>query len=256
MSAMEGLELANSAGAGREVSTHPRCRRQFFIWLFLSSCFVQVDAILNMANPVFDLEMTSTKIEVVLKEIKKLAKKEEGGQVSNALSYSFGLLLVVALEPSSLTSQLEKVVIVSQWTSMLEIVKIHIKEMGLKLTEIHGKVPIKDRGDIVDNFNKDGKGAQVSICVNIVILVIIPVIVLFIFVIILDVFLLLALSQVMLLSLGAGGVGLNLVGANHLFLLDCHWNPQVGWLIIAMWSIEFFFCIMSTLCLLVGEAGL
>ena len=33
--------------------------------------------------------------------------------------------------------------------------------------------------------------------------------------------------QLMLLSLGAGGVGLNLVGANHLFLVDCHWNPQV-----------------------------
>ena len=33
--------------------------------------------------------------------------------------------------------------------------------------------------------------------------------------------------QVMLLSLGAGGVGLNLTGANHLFLLDLHWNPQL-----------------------------
>jgi len=31
----------------------------------------------------------------------------------------------------------------------------------------------------------------------------------------------------MLLSLAAGGVGLNLVGANHLFLLDPHWNPQL-----------------------------
>ena len=31
----------------------------------------------------------------------------------------------------------------------------------------------------------------------------------------------------MLLSLGAGGVGLNLTGANHLFLLDMHWNPQL-----------------------------
>lgn len=31
----------------------------------------------------------------------------------------------------------------------------------------------------------------------------------------------------MLISLGAGGVGLNLVGANHLFLVDCHWNPQL-----------------------------
>ena len=31
----------------------------------------------------------------------------------------------------------------------------------------------------------------------------------------------------MLLSLAAGGVGLNLTGANHLFLLDMHWNPQL-----------------------------
>lgn len=33
--------------------------------------------------------------------------------------------------------------------------------------------------------------------------------------------------QVLLLSLTAGGVGLNLVGANHLILLDLHWNPQL-----------------------------
>ena len=55
-----------------------------------------------------------------------------------------------------------------------------------------GQVPTKLRGDIVNDFNREGRGAQV-----------------------------------MLLSLGAGGVGLNLVGANHLFLLDMHWNPQL-----------------------------
>ncbi len=31
----------------------------------------------------------------------------------------------------------------------------------------------------------------------------------------------------MLLSLQAGGVGLNLIGANHLFILDMHWNPAL-----------------------------
>lgn len=36
-----------------------------------------------------------------------------------------------------------------------------------------------------------------------------------------------SMCQVLLLSLGAGGVGLNLVGANHLFMLDMHWNPQL-----------------------------
>ncbi|KHN71317.1 Transcription termination factor 2, partial [Toxocara canis] len=34
-------------------------------------------------------------------------------------------------------------------------------------------------------------------------------------------------AQVMLLSLTAGGVGLNLVGGNHLFLVDLHWNPAL-----------------------------
>ena len=31
----------------------------------------------------------------------------------------------------------------------------------------------------------------------------------------------------MLLSLQAGGVGLNLIGGNHVFLLDMHWNPAL-----------------------------
>ena len=57
--------------------------------------------------------------------------------------------------------QVEKAIIVSQWTSMLEIVKTHIRKLGLKVAEINGHVPVKDRGSIVDNFNKDSTGAQV-----------------------------------------------------------------------------------------------
>merc|ERR1712142_54575 len=86
----------------------------------------------------------------------------------------------------------EKAVIVSQWTGMLNIVKAHLKNLGIKCAEINGQVAVKLRGDIVQDFNKNMNG-----------------------------------PQVMLLSLGAGGVGLNLVGANHLFLLDMHWNPQL-----------------------------
>jgi len=33
--------------------------------------------------------------------------------------------------------------------------------------------------------------------------------------------------RILLLSLTAGGVGLNLVGGNHLLLFDIHWNPQL-----------------------------
>ena len=36
-----------------------------------------------------------------------------------------------------------------------------------------------------------------------------------------------ASAQVMLFSLAVGGVGLNSIGANHLFFLDMHWNPKL-----------------------------
>lgn len=34
-------------------------------------------------------------------------------------------------------------------------------------------------------------------------------------------------TRILLLSLTAGGVGLNLIGGNHLLLFDIHWNPQL-----------------------------
>uniref|UniRef100_A0AC34R7Z9 Transcription termination factor 2 n=1 Tax=Panagrolaimus sp. JU765 TaxID=591449 RepID=A0AC34R7Z9_9BILA len=86
----------------------------------------------------------------------------------------------------------DKCVIVSQWTSMLDIVEMHLKRRNVVYTSITGKVLTKDRQERVDCFNQKKGGAQV-----------------------------------MLLSLTAGGVGLNLVGGNHLFLVDLHWNPAL-----------------------------
>lgn len=126
------------------------------------------DTILDVANPVFKDKRASSKIVTVTQELLKLKTKLEDNRV------------------------MEKAVIVSQWTSMLKIMKSHVQELGFKVAEINGTVPVKSRGDIVTDFNRKDRGAQV-----------------------------------MLLSLGAGGVGLNLVGANHLFLLDLHWNPQL-----------------------------
>ena len=124
--------------------------------------------ILDQKNPVFATDSTSTKINMVVEELNILREKKRTEGI------------------------VEKVVIVSQWTSMLGIIKAHVSKIGMKCAEINGQVPVKQRGDIVEDFNKNPRGAQV-----------------------------------MLLSLQAGGVGLNLVGANHLFLLDMHWNPQL-----------------------------
>uniref|UniRef100_A0A669DSR2 Transcription termination factor, RNA polymerase II n=1 Tax=Oreochromis niloticus TaxID=8128 RepID=A0A669DSR2_ORENI len=83
-------------------------------------------------------------------------------------------------------------VIVSQWTSMLQIVAVHLQLMGLTYSVIDGTVNPKRRMDLVEEFNTNPKG-----------------------------------PQVMLVSLCAGGVGLNLIGGNHLFLIDMHWNPAL-----------------------------
>ncbi|XP_013874441.1 transcription termination factor 2 [Austrofundulus limnaeus] len=86
----------------------------------------------------------------------------------------------------------QKSVIVSQWTSMLNIVAVHLRKMGFRYGVIDGTVNPKRRMDLVEEFNTNPEG-----------------------------------PQVMLVSLCAGGVGLNLIGGNHLFLIDMHWNPAL-----------------------------
>ncbi|XP_042206381.1 transcription termination factor 2-like isoform X2 [Homarus americanus] len=122
------------------------------------------EKVLTMDNPIFQTTRQSSKIERLIEEIKKIRRLETK----------------------------EKSVIVSQWTSVLDIVHMHLREVGIKCHTISGKVLVKERPAIVSDFNMNPRGAQV-----------------------------------MLLSLAAGGVGLNLIGANHLFLLDLHWNPQL-----------------------------
>uniref|UniRef100_A0A8C9G756 Transcription termination factor 2 n=1 Tax=Pavo cristatus TaxID=9049 RepID=A0A8C9G756_PAVCR len=89
-------------------------------------------------------------------------------------------------------SESQKSVVVSQWTSMLKVVAVHLQRLGLKYSMLDGSVNPKQRMDVVEEFNNNPKG-----------------------------------PQVMLVSLLAGGVGLNLTGGNHLFLLDMHWNPAL-----------------------------
>merc|ERR1719402_654373 len=55
----------------------------------------KVDEVLNMENPIFNLKKESTKIKIIVEEIGRLVQKKEEENV------------------------IEKVVVVSQWTSML-----------------------------------------------------------------------------------------------------------------------------------------
>ncbi|NWX35270.1 TTF2 factor, partial [Notiomystis cincta] len=100
--------------------------------------------------------------------------------------------LLAELKTIQSHSEPQKSVVVSQWTSMLKVVAVHLQRLGLKYATVDGSVNPKQRMDVVDEFNNNPKG-----------------------------------PQVMLVSLLAGGVGLNLTGGNHLFLLDMHWNPAL-----------------------------
>lgn len=116
----------------------------------------------RFSSELFQDTRESTKISAILAELKEIRKKDQ------------------------------KSVIVSQWTSMLHIVAVHLKKMGLTFAVIDGTVNPKRRMDLVEEFNTNPKG-----------------------------------PQVMLVSLCAGGVGINLIGGNHLFLIDMHWNPAL-----------------------------
>merc|ERR1711994_969483 len=65
----------------------------------------EMENVLTTSNPIFQEDKASSKIKTVVEEIEKL-------------------------------KELHKAVIVSQWTSMLEVVKIHVKNLGLKIAEI------------------------------------------------------------------------------------------------------------------------
>lgn len=85
----------------------------------------------------------------------------------------------------------ERAVVVSQWTSMLDIVYLACSDAGISTVRLDGATPVSKRQEIVDSFNKHGAGS------------------------------------VFLLSTAAGGAGLNLIGSSKLILCDSSWNPAL-----------------------------
>ncbi|XP_015108892.1 microtubule-associated protein futsch [Diachasma alloeum] len=88
----------------------------------------------------------------------------------------------------------EKVVIVSDWVQYLTLIGKHLVNMGFADDSFKfytGSTDDSARDGIVECFNTKLK------------------------------------PKILLLSLRAGGQGLNLTGANHVIIVDVHWNPQL-----------------------------
>ena len=83
-----------------------------------------------------------------------------------------------------------RALVFSQFVSFFDIVRKELDKTGMKYFYIDGSVPLKQRTDMVEAFQKGE-------------------------------------NQLFLISLKAGGLGLNLTGANYVFHLDPWWNPAV-----------------------------
>ena len=85
------------------------------------------------SNPVFDRENVSSKMKYIIGELQKIIKK---GQ---------------------------KAVVVSQWTSMLDVFEQHLNKMGIRTHTISGGIHMKVRTAIVEDFNTNERGPPVNL---------------------------------------------------------------------------------------------
>lgn len=56
----------------------------------------------------------------------------------------------------------DKIVVVSQWTSVLKVLKDLLTSMNIKTVEFNGTIPIKERPQIIEDFNQKATGPKVT----------------------------------------------------------------------------------------------
>ena len=84
-------------------------------------------------------------------------------------------------------SEGHKALVFSQWTSLLDLIEPHLRDLKMPFCRIDGST--KDRASVVERFQTPSG------------------------------------PPVLLMTLKAGGVGLNLTAADYVFLVDPWWNP-------------------------------
>ena len=90
------------------------------------------------------------------------------------------------------THTTEKVVLVSHYTSTLDMLETLLSNLGYTWLRLDGTTPVSKRQGLVDRFNRTDAAACFAF----------------------------------LLSAKAGGAGINLIGASRLVLFDVDWNPS------------------------------
>ncbi|KAF1914667.1 SNF2 family N-terminal domain-containing protein [Ampelomyces quisqualis] len=111
--------------------------------------------------------------------------------VLNSHACSTKLRLLDSLVHRIYTTTEEKIVIVSNYTTTLDMIERLLVSLSYTYSRLDGSTPSGKRQGLVEKFNKSSK----------------------------------ATSFAFLLSAKSGGVGLNLIGASRIVLFDIDWNP-------------------------------
>ncbi|XP_032305623.1 transcription termination factor 2 isoform X2 [Drosophila ananassae] len=102
------------------------------------------------------------------------------------------LKLVIEKLEELLNGTGDKIIVVSQWITFIGVIRQRLNDLCWSTLDFTGQLSAKERELVLRDFNNPNND-----------------------------------KRVLLLSLSAGGVGLNLNVANHMLLVDLHWNPQL-----------------------------
>nr|GMD36140.1 helicase-like transcription factor CHR28 isoform X1 [Ipomoea batatas] len=132
----------------------------------------------------------SSKIRACLEILNSFCKSEDSSSDSDILVQSNGE--TSSIENKNSVPHTEgpiKAIVFSQWTGMLDLVERSLNQSGIPYERLDGTMTLGARDRAVKEFNTNPK------------------------------------VTVMLMSLKAGNLGLNMVAACHVILLDLWWNP-------------------------------
>ncbi|XP_040583028.1 helicase-like transcription factor [Lepeophtheirus salmonis] len=145
----------------------------------------------NSANkssvcPLCRSEIQPEKTAIILKDNE--GEDEPDVQIKGMETKSVSPKLLAVLDELKIIPSEDKVIIVSQFTSFLSMIHPILTRENYDFVRLDGTMSMRQRGEVLYTFNRGS-------------------------------------PRILLLSLKAGGIGLNLIAANHLLLLDPAWNP-------------------------------
>ncbi|KAL5223240.1 hypothetical protein ABZP36_027953 [Zizania latifolia] len=142
-------------------------------------------------QPRFDSSFASSKVRAALHILLSLPKLDSTHLSDDKITSVLPDKINGKSSPSEYldTKITEKAIVFSQWTRMLDLLEVHLKASHATYRRLDGTMSVAARDRAIKDFNTDPK------------------------------------VSVMIMSLKAASLGLNMVAACHVLLLDLWWNP-------------------------------